>query len=64
MVSAYAVPEQLVSARSHFSGTRLQKAKRYTRVERKQFVTQNFKFMKKLGLKKPAFLPDFGLVSL
>ena len=34
------------------------------RYARQSLTVQNFKFMKKLGLKKPEFLPDFGLVRL
>ena len=59
----HAGPNQLSSARTHFSGTQLDRPKRCAGVARKQVVAENFKFMKKLGLKKPAFLPDFGLVS-
>lgn len=59
-----AVPRQLHSARSHFKGKELKRANRSSVVARKQVVTENFKFMKNLGLKKPAFLPDFGLVRI
>ena len=58
----HAVPRQLHSARSHFKGKELKRANKFSVVARKQVVTENFKFMKNLGLKKPAFLPDFGLV--
>ena len=63
-VVTHAVPKQLSSARGHFRGAQLEDRRRHAGVARKQVVTENFKFMKKLGLKKPAFLPDFGLVRL
>lgn len=48
--------------KSTFNGAQLQTAKSLTRGDVKRFEVKNFKFMKKLGVKKPAFLPDFGLV--
>ena len=53
---------QLQQARSSFKGARVQRTVFSSRVKRGRLETQNFKFMKKLGVKKPAFLPDFGLV--
>lgn len=47
-----------------FSGEALCQRPSSARVQnRTPLSVQNFKFMKDLGFKKPAFLPDFGLVG-
>ena len=47
-----------------FTGLAVNHRELSSRCARQSLTVQNFKFMKKLGLKKPEFLPDFGLVRL
>ena len=51
-----------IRRRSSFQGAQLRETASKARTTRQQLVIQNFKFLKDLGMKKPAFLPDFGLV--